>query len=119
MDWTSIKSKYSVYMKYSFSVLAHQDMVFVDGINNNIDVLSKDDLKKTGTLNTEGNAVFCFIVNGLKLYAGCAKNNLYVFELDTMTRFKEIKSTGIIYCFLQLDYNTLLCGETEGNIQIC
>lgn len=92
--------------------------MFVDGVGNNIDVLDKDTLVKSNTLSTDNNAIFSLLVNGLKLYAGCGKNNLFVFELDTMKRFKDIKSAGIIYCFLQLDYNTLLCGETEGNLQI-
>ncbi len=90
----------------------------MDGIGNNIDVLKKEDLSKQGTLVTDGNAIFSFIVNGLKIYAGCAKNNLYVFEIDTFKRIKDIKSSGIIYCFLQLDYNTILCGETDGQLQI-
>lgn len=67
---------------------------------------------------TDGNAIFSFIVNGLKLYAGCSKNNLYVYEIDSFKRVKDIKSSGIIYCFLQLDYNTILCGETDGQLQI-
>jgi len=75
-------------------------MIFVDGNGNNIDVLNKEDMKKINSLDTQGNSVFSFIVNGIKLYAGCAKNNLYIYELDSMKRFKELKTTGIIYCFL-------------------
>ena len=100
MDWTKVKFKHTIGGKYAFSVLTHQDQIFVDGIGNNIDVLKKDDLSKITSLSTDGNAIFSFIVNGLKLYAGCAKNNLYVYELDTMKRFRDIKSSGIIYCFL-------------------
>jgi hypothetical protein len=93
-------------------------MVIVDGANDNIEVLKRDDLSKIGTLSTDNNPVFSFLVNGLKLYAGCAKNNFYVYELDTMKRMRDLKSSGIIYSFLLLDYNTLLCGETEGQLQI-
>lgn len=77
-------------------------------------MLNKNDMTKLGTMVTDGNPVFSFIVNGLKLYAGCAKNNLYVFELDSYKRFKDLKTAGIVYSFLLLDYNTLLLGETEG-----
>jgi len=89
-------------------------MVIADGVNNNIDVLKKEDLSVIGSLSTDGNAIFSFIVQGLKMFAGCAKQNLYLYELDTLKRIKDIKSAGIIYCFLQLDYNTILCGETDG-----
>jgi hypothetical protein len=35
-----------------------------------------------------------------------------------MRRAREIKSVGIIYSFYQHDYNTILCGEREGNLQV-
>jgi len=73
-------------------------------------VLKKDDLTHLGQLKTDGNAIFSFIMQGLKLFVGCAGNNLFVFEVDTLKRVKEIKSTSIIYCFHQLDYNTILAG---------
>ena len=63
-----------------------------------------------GSLKTDNNAVFSLVVHGLKLFAGCANNNLFVFEIDTLKRMKEIRSTGIVYCFHFLDYNTLLAG---------
>lgn len=102
--------------KYSFAILQHQDYVFVDGTGNNIDVLKKEDFSLIGTLKTDGHAVFSLVVHGLKLFAGCANNNLFVFEIDTLKRVKDIVSTNIVYCFHFLDYNTLLCGERDGYI---
>lgn len=67
-------------------------------------------------MKTDGNAAFSFILHGMKLFAGCANNNLYVFEVDTLKRVKDIKSTSIVYCFHFLDYNTLMCGQRDGYI---
>ena len=97
--WVSQKGKYTISGKYSFAVLASQDYVFVDGNGNNVEMLKKDDLSLVGTLKTDGNAVFSFLLQGLKLFVGCANNNLFIFEIDTMKRIKDIKSTSIIYCF--------------------
>ena len=92
--------------------------MFIDGAQNNVDILKKDDLSLVGSLKTDNNAVFSIAAHGLKLFAGCDKNNLFVFEIDTLKRVKDIKSTSIIYCFHFLDYNTLLCGQRDGYIQI-
>lgn len=59
-------------------------MLFIDGVNNNIEVLKKDDLSLIGILKTDGNAVFSMVVHGLKLFAGCANNNLFVYEIDSL-----------------------------------
>ena len=88
----------------------------VDGVSNRVDVLKKDDLTLAGSFDTYGNAVFCFIVHGLKAFVGCANNNLFVFDLETFKIVKEIKTANIIYCFLQLDYNTLFCGQRDGYV---
>ena len=104
--------------KYSFAVMSAQDYVFVDGNSNNVEVLNKNDLSLMATLSTDNNAVFSMIMIGQKLFAGCSNNNLFVFEIDPtklsshtpMKRSKDLKSTSFIYCFFQLDYNTLLCG---------
>lgn len=55
---------------------------------------------------------------GLKLLVGCAGNNLFVFEVDTCKRIKDVKSTNIIYCFMQLNNITVLCGQRDGHVQI-
>jgi len=102
--------KFKIGSKYSFAVMAEQDYIFADGNGNNVDILKKDDLTHIGTLNTDGNAVFSFVLMGLKLLVGCAGNNLFVFEVDTCKRIKDIKSTNIIYCFMQLNNITVLCG---------
>lgn len=49
-------------------------------------MLKKDDFSLVGTLKTDGNPVFSMIVHGLKLFAGCAHNNLFVYEIDTQKR---------------------------------
>jgi hypothetical protein len=98
-SWVNYGAKFQIVGKYSFAVMTQQDYVFVDGNNNNVDVLKKDDLSLFGKLKTDGNAVFSFIMQGLKLFVGCANNNLFVFEVDTLKRIKDIKSTSIIYCF--------------------
>jgi hypothetical protein len=98
--------------------MTQQDYVFVDGNQNNVDVLNKNDLTSMGILKTDNNAIFSFLLQGLKLFVGCANNNLFVFEVDTLKRIKDIKSTSIVYCFHQLDYNTVLCGQRDGHIQI-
>lgn len=117
-DWVKHKGKYHIPGKYSFAVMMSQDLIYCDGHNNNVDILKRDDLTKVGSLATDNNPAFSFIVQGLKIYVGCAKNNLYVFEADTLNRIKDIKTAGIVYCFMQLDFNTVLCGETDGNFQI-
>jgi hypothetical protein len=109
-SWATATAKFSVSNKYAFAVMTQQDYVFVDGNQNNVDVLKKEDLSLIGSLKTDGYAVFSFIMQGLKLFVGCSNNYLFVFEVDTLKRVKDIRSTSIIYCFHQLDYNTILCG---------
>lgn len=96
--------------------MTQQDYVFVDGNQNNVDVLRKDDLSLIGQLKTDNNAVFSLLMQGLKVFVGCANNNLFVYEVDTLKRIKDIKSINIVYCFHQLDYNTILCGQRDGHI---
>jgi hypothetical protein len=116
LDWINQKARYTISGKYSFAVHTHTDYVFVDGINNRVDVLKKDDLSLVGSFDTEGNAVFCFIVHGLKVFVGCAGNNLFIFDMDSFQKMHSIKTANIVYCFLQLDYNTILCGERDGYV---
>ena len=85
-NWVSSKAKYTVPGKYSFAVLQSGDYVFVDGAGNNVEILKKDDLSLVGVLKTGGHAVFSLAVHGLKLFAGCANNNLFIFEIDTLKR---------------------------------
>ena len=77
-----MKARYTVSGKLSFAVMASQDYVFMDG-NDKVEVLKKDDLSLIGTLKTDNNAVFSFLLQGLKLFVGCAGNNLFIFEVDT------------------------------------
>lgn len=62
-------------------------------------MLKKDDLSLIGSLKTDGYAVFSFLMQGLKLFVGCSNNYLFVFEVDSLKRIKDIRSTSIIYCF--------------------
>ena len=98
-SWAVNQGKFGVTGKYSFSVLTQQDYVFVDGNQNNVDVLKREDLTRIGSMSTDNCAIFSFIMHGLKLFVGCSNNNLFVYEVDTLKRFKDIKSTSIIYCF--------------------
>jgi hypothetical protein len=52
-QWISAQARFSISGKYAFSVLTHQDLVFVDGNQGNIEVLNKGDLTLIGTLNTD------------------------------------------------------------------
>lgn len=101
----------------------------MDGNQNTLEVLSKEDLNVVGQLKTDNSSVFSFLVvgGGNKVFAGCSGNNLFVFEIDasdvnkakaSMKLVKQIKSTSIIYCFLQYDYNSILCGQRDGQLQI-
>ena len=57
---------------------------------------------------------------GNQLFTGCAGKNLMIYEVDRsrVKKIKELKSTEVVYSFLQYDENTLICGEREGNIDI-
>lgn len=98
-SWVKQKAKFQIAGKYSFAVMTQQDYVFVDGNHNDVEILNKNDLSLIGTLKTDNNPVFSFLLQGLKLFVGCANNNLFVYEVDTLKRIKDIKSTNIIYCF--------------------
>lgn len=57
-----MQAKFKIQGKYSFAVMTQSDYVFVDGNQSNVDVLKKDDLSLIGTLMTDGNAVFSFVL---------------------------------------------------------
>jgi hypothetical protein len=61
-SWVNASAKYTVSGKYSFAVMTQSDYVFVDGNKNNVDVLKREDLSLVGSLQTDGNAVFSFIL---------------------------------------------------------
>jgi hypothetical protein len=42
--------------------MTQSDYVFVDGNSNNVDILNKNDLSLIGSLKTDNNAVFSFLL---------------------------------------------------------
>jgi hypothetical protein len=35
-----------------------------------------------------------------------------------LTKIKEITSANIVYCFLHYEYNSVFCGQRDGNLEI-
>jgi hypothetical protein len=97
--WVTAQAKHPIQGKYSFSVHNHGDIVFVDGNQNNIEVLNKRDLSFIGSIKTENaQALSISLIADNKLFAGCQGKRLQVFEIDTskpkeigsLTKLKEI-----------------------------
>jgi hypothetical protein len=52
-QWVTAQAKFPISGKYAFSILTQSELVFVDGNQNNIEVLNKDDLSFIGTIKTD------------------------------------------------------------------
>ena len=65
-------NKFKIANKYAFSVLQQNGVVFVDGNENNIDVLNAKNLSLIQSLNTDKKAIFSFIAIENFMFCGLA-----------------------------------------------
>jgi hypothetical protein len=71
----------------SYTVFVHKDLIFIDGLNHNIDVFSLDDFRFIRSLDThEKNLACAAYINGYLLF-GCQDKYLFIYDED----FKLIK----------------------------
>jgi len=77
-------------------------------------------LKLLSSSTTDKKAIFSVSVVGNLLFAGCAGKSLIIYEIERfrLKKVKELKTTEVIYSFLDLSPNFLICGEREGNIEV-
>ncbi len=63
--------------------MLHQNgLIFVDGVENNIDVLDAKDLSRVQSLNTDKRAIFSFIVIENFMFCGLAGKVLQAFSMN-------------------------------------
>jgi hypothetical protein len=71
--------KFRIANKYAFSVMHQNGLVFVDGNENNVDVLNAKDLTSVQQISTDKKASFSFIMIDNMLFCGLAGKKLNVF----------------------------------------
>jgi hypothetical protein len=63
-------------------VLHQNGLIFVDGNENNVDILDAKDLSRIQSLKTDKKAIFSFIVVGNFLFCGLAGKVLQAFSMN-------------------------------------
>ena len=102
----------------TFAHIIYKDWIFIDGLNENVDVFKRDSFTLEGTLETEGNNLICAIVINESIYLSCQNKTIYVYDVYSQKLEKMLSMSYNTYCFLQFGDNHLLCGQRIGNIDV-
>lgn len=97
----------------SYTVFVHNSFVFLDGLNNNIDVFSTDDFCFVRTLDSkERNLVCAAYINKFFVF-GCQDRHVFIFD-EGLSAVKELRTKWNVYSIAELGDTEAVLGERKG-----
>ncbi|CDW87454.1 UNKNOWN [Stylonychia lemnae] len=109
------------YMAYkrerSYAVLCHNGYVFIDGLNNNIDIFTVDDFRFVQTVNSDEQNLICAFNVKDRYYFGCQNRCLIICD-DQFNRITKVSLSYNAYDIIQLNKQCIMLGERRGFIEV-
>eukprot|EP00347_Sterkiella_histriomuscorum_P016107 403354466 len=101
----------------SYTIFTDEEYIFLDGLNNEIDIFTIEDFRFIDTIHTGENNLICAHTQNGRYYFGCQNKNLFI-HTGKFKKLAHIKLKQNAYSIIKLTKDLVILGERRGIIEI-